>query len=53
MCLVNVNEMLTDWFITKSGVKQDDTHSPTLFGIFINDIVHEVNNLNLGINIGK
>ncbi len=52
-CSVKVNERLTDWLITKSGVKQGDTLTPTLFGIFINDIVHEVNNLILGINIGN
>ncbi len=52
-CSVKVNEMLTDWFITKSSVRQGDTLSPTLFCIFINDIVHEVNNLNLCINIGN
>ncbi len=52
-CSVKVNEMLTDWFISKSRVKQGDTLSPTLFDISMNNIVHEVNNLNLGINIGN
>ncbi len=43
-CAVNVNNMLTDWFKTESGVKQGDTLSPTLFNIF--------NSFNLGIDIG-
>ncbi len=37
-CSVNVNNMLTDWFNTKAGVEQGDSLSPTMFGIFINDI---------------
>ena len=43
--------MLTDWFETQNGVKQGDTLSPTLFNIFINDLVNDVNALNLGIDI--
>ncbi len=34
--------MLTDWFNTNTGVKQSDFLSPTMFGIFINDIVEDV-----------
>ena len=48
-CSINVNNILTEWFKTDSGVIQGDTLSPTLFNIFINDMVNEVNALNLGI----
>ncbi len=51
-CAVYVNNMLTDWFKTESGVKQGDTLSPTLFNIFINDLANDVNSLNLGIDVG-
>ena len=50
-CCVNVNNMLTDWFLSESSVRQGDTLSPTLFGVFINDIVSEINGLNQGIVI--
>lgn len=48
-CAINVNNMLTEWFETESGVKQGDTLSPTLFNIFINDLVPEINALGLGV----
>ncbi len=51
MCCINVNNMLTDWFQTYSGVIQGDIFSPTLFNIFINDLVDDVNSLNLGVTI--
>ncbi len=43
--------MLMDWFNTKAGVKQCDSLSPTMFGIFINDIVEYVTSVNTGIEI--
>ena len=50
---VRINNMSSDWFETTSGVKQGDSLSPTLFGIYINDLVNELNQHNLGINIGS
>jgi len=43
--------MLTEWFDTNCGVKQGDTLSPTMFGIFNKDIVDDVKSVNEGINI--
>jgi hypothetical protein len=50
---IRLNNAYTDWFDTSSGVKQGDTLSPTLFGIYINDLVAEVNRHNLGIKLGN
>ncbi len=44
-------QLLTNWFQSHSGLKQGDTLS--WFGIFINDIVREINDLNLGLKIGN
>ena len=33
--IVRINGELTDWFSCKTGVKQRDNLSPTLFSIFI------------------
>ncbi len=52
-CSVKINELLTNWFQSHSGLKQGDALSPTLYGIFINDIVREINDLNLGVKIGN
>jgi hypothetical protein len=46
---IRINNKLTDWFDCKTGVKQGDNLSPTLFSIFINDLVKEINDLDLGI----
>ncbi len=50
---VKLNKIHTDWFETKRGVKQGDPLSLTLFCIFINDLITEINNLNIGISIGS
>ena len=49
---VKLNNKLSNWFETTSGVRQGDTLSLTLFCIFINDLAVELNKLNLGIKIG-
>jgi len=40
---VNINNYCTDWFDTNSGVRQGDPLSPTLFCLYINDLVQEIN----------
>ena len=49
---ISINNAKTDWFFCKSGVNQGDNCSPTLFSIFIDDLVKEINNLGLGISVG-
>lgn len=49
MCTNNVNP--TNRFDYKTGVKQNDDLSPTLYSIFINDMVQETNNLHVGIEL--
>ncbi|XP_053387278.1 uncharacterized protein LOC128551032 [Mercenaria mercenaria] len=49
---VRINDKLTERFDCKSGAKQEDNLSSTLFSIFINDLVKEINDLNIGFDIG-
>ncbi len=39
---VNVNGYITDFFSNVFGVRQGDALSPTLFGLYINDLVQEL-----------
>ena len=48
---VLVHNRLTDWFDVKSGVRQGDSLSPTLFSIFINDLAQELHGSSKGIDI--
>ena len=38
-----LGQHMTDWFFTINGVRQGDTLAPTLFAIFINDLIVELN----------
>ena len=49
-CL-KINNYLTQWFGVNSGVRQEDTLSPTLFAIYINSLAKEIKELGLGIDI--
>lgn len=48
---IRINGQHTDWFSTTLGVRQGDTLSPTLFSVYINDLVTGLNELGLGIDV--
>jgi len=45
---VKINNKVTEWFDCKTGVKQGDNMSPTIFSVFANDLVSDINDLDLG-----
>jgi len=49
---VKVNGELSEWFDINCGVKQGCVLSPTLFSMFINDLVGDINNLGKGVQCG-
>ena len=49
---ININNKLTDWFDCKNGVKRGDSLAQTLFSVFVNDLISEVNDMHLGVNFG-
>ena len=48
---VKLGNYMTDLFPVRFGVKQGCKMSPTLFSVYINDLVDEINTLNDGIDI--
>ena len=50
---VKLNPNFTDPFLTTSGVRQGDSMSPTLFNIFLNDVIKELKEQNLCKNIDE
>ena len=48
---VRINSKQTPWFETRSGVRQGDTLWPSLFNVFLNDFIQDVNLLNCRIEI--
>ena len=51
-CL-RLNSFYTDWFSPENGVRQGDTMSPTLFALYINDLVENLNEIGKGVKIGN
>ena len=49
----NAKHLYSDWFETKIGVIQGDTSSPTMFCIYIDQLIELRDNSKLGIDIGN
>ena len=52
-CAVKVNDMFSPWFNVSNGLKQGCKISTSLFSVYINDLVKEINDLNCGITIDQ
>ena len=50
---IRINNKLTDWFDCTTGVRQGCNLSPTLYSVFANDLVKEINDLDIGIQVGE
>ena len=50
--LINVNGHFSEAFRSKYGVKQGDCLSTTLFNIYANDLIDELNQCNSGLQLG-
>ena len=48
---LRVNDMLTDPFNVKSGVRQGDIVSPILFSMFLNDLATGIKDLDIGVKL--
>ena len=51
VCVKINNNNFTEWFDSSNGVRQGDSISPTLFSVFINDLVGNIKSLNRGIKL--
>ena len=46
---VCVNDSFTDWFDVNSGVRQGDTLAPSLFALYLEDLITCIKNVNEGV----
>ena len=51
-CSVDINQSLSEWFHVDSGVKQGCILSPTLFAMFIDDLMEEIKGAQVGVQCG-
>ena len=50
---VKLNGILTDWFPVRAGMLQGDSSSPTIFALYINDLIEGLKTLNKGIRFNE
>jgi hypothetical protein len=50
-CSVRLNGNMTDWFNVDSGLKQGCILSFSMFNIYVNSLIDDINALNIGIDI--
>ncbi len=51
LACIKINGHISERFDISSGVQLGDSLSPTLFGLYINDLIKEVKKLNLGVKV--
>ena len=47
----SAEHLYSNWFETKMGVRQGDTRSPTMFCIYIDQLIELIDNSKLGIDV--
>ena len=50
---IKINDKETKWFQTKSGIKQGQNDSPTLFAIYVNSLSECIKTTGKGVKIGE
>lgn len=53
LCALKINGNLTEYITTVMGTKQGDNSSPTIFGIFINELLQKLEESGLGVKLGE
>ncbi len=53
LACIKINGYISEWFDINSGVQQGDSLSPTLFGLYIYDLIIEVKKWNLEVKVGE
>ena len=51
--ILKINDMFTDKFVSKYGVKQDDNLSPNNFCLFINKLIKDLKACNKGVVLNE
>jgi hypothetical protein len=50
---IRINDMFSNYFPVRNGVRQGDNISPTLIFLYINELANEIKSMNVGISVGN